>query len=51
MAALGVHIVEHEPDGSPPDPGITPVATDKRQIEGKPASRGAYQTRTAPSHD
>jgi hypothetical protein len=50
MAALGVHIVEHEPDGSPPDPGIVPAATDKRQIEGKPASRGAYQTRTT-THD
>jgi hypothetical protein len=58
LAASGVHIIEHEPDGSPPDPGITPLApegtTRTRQVEAKkPATtRSDYQTRTAtPHHD
>jgi hypothetical protein len=46
LAASGVHVIEHEPDGSPPDPGIVPPAGTK-QSEAKPAaSRGTYQTRT-----
>jgi hypothetical protein len=58
LAASGVHIIEHEPDGSPPDPGITPLApegtTRTRQVEAKkPATtRSDYQTRAAaPHHD
>ncbi len=58
LAASGVHVTEHEPDGSPPDPGITPLApegtTRTRQVEAKkPATtRSDYQTRTAtPHHD
>ena len=49
LAASGVHVIDKEPDGSPPDPGITPAAapggTSTRQIEAKPASRGSYPTR------
>ena len=37
LAASGVHVIDKEPDGSPPDPGITPAAapggTSTRQIE------------------
>jgi hypothetical protein len=57
LAASGVHVIEHEPDGSPPDPGITPAVAGStahtgghttRQIEpAKPASRGTYPTRSA----
>jgi hypothetical protein len=49
LAASGVHVTEHEPDGSPPDPGVsTPASTSMRQSEAKPAaaSRGNYPTRT-----
>jgi hypothetical protein len=41
LAASGVHVAEHEDDGSGPDPN-TPQA---KQSEAKPA--GGYQTRTA----
>jgi hypothetical protein len=47
LAASGVHVTEHEPDGSPPDPGVaTPAPT--RQSEAKPAAagRGNYSTRS-----
>ena len=52
LAASGVHVIDKEPDGSPPDPGITPTATGgthaTRQVEAnKPASRGSYPTRAA----
>jgi hypothetical protein len=57
LQASGVHVTDHEPDGSPPDPGITPAAAGStahtgghttRQIEpAKPASRGTYPTRSA----
>ena len=30
LAASGVHVIDHEPDGSPPDPGITPTASTKQ---------------------
>ncbi|HET6196784.1 MAG TPA: hypothetical protein VFE12_13560 [Acetobacteraceae bacterium] len=49
LAASGVHVVDHEPDGSPPDPGVsTSVPTSTRQSEAKPAaaSRGNYPTRS-----
>jgi hypothetical protein len=49
LAASGVHVTEHEPDGSPPDPGVsTPAPTSTRQSEAKPAaaSRGNYPTRS-----
>jgi hypothetical protein len=55
LAASGVHVVDKEPDGSPPDTGITqPVPTgtaSTRQVEAKkPApAHGDYQTRTATS--
>jgi hypothetical protein len=63
LAASGVHVIDHEPDGSPPDPGITqPAAADAshtRQVEAKkPAApaRSDYQTRATtpaatPHHD
>ena len=49
LAASGVHVTEHEPDGSPPDPGVsTSTPTSTRQSEAKPAaaSRGNYPTRS-----
>jgi hypothetical protein len=49
LAASGVHVVDHEPDSSPPDPGVsTSVPTSTRQSEAKPAaaSRGNYPTRS-----
>lgn len=52
LAASGVHVVDKEPDGSPPDTGITPLPADgtsTRQVEAKKpaAAHGDYQTRTA----
>lgn len=42
-AALGEHILEHEDDGSGPDP-----AMQTRNVEAKkPGASGSYQTRTA----
>ncbi len=40
LAALGVHVIEHEPDGSP-----DPNEAQTKQVEG--SKRGSYQTRTA----
>jgi len=65
LAASGVHVVDKEPDGSPPDPGITqgvPLGstaghTTTRHIEPakQPASRSTYPTRattaTPEKHD
>ena len=48
LAAMGEHVIEHEPDGSPPDPGTNqpaPLGTTTRAMESKPA--GDYQTRAA----
>ena len=52
LAASGMHVVEHEPDGSPPDPGVTTTAaapSSTRQVEAKPAGRGNYPTRSVQS--
>jgi hypothetical protein len=47
LAASGVHVVDHEPDGSPPDPGVTATAHSARQVEAaKPTGRGNYPTRS-----
>lgn len=51
LAASGVHVVDHEADGSPTDEGIHPPTggpTSTRQVEaGKPAARGSYPTRAS----
>jgi len=54
-AAMGEHVMDKEPDGSPPDPGAPPDAHGKPPEEGitgdpkrkaiNPASSGQYQTR------
>jgi hypothetical protein len=54
LAAMGEHIIEHEPDGSPPDDPNTPQDKQHRtrQVEAD-KTRGDYQTRTAspnPAH-
>ena len=47
LAASGVHVVEHEPDGSSPDPGVAATAHSPRQVEAaKPTGRGNYPTRS-----
>jgi hypothetical protein len=47
LAASGVHVVDHEPDGSPPDPGVTATAHSTRQVDAtKPTGRGNYPTRS-----
>jgi hypothetical protein len=45
LAVSGVHVMEHEEDGSPPDPmGVDPLKN--KQSEAKPAAaRGGYATR------
>ena len=52
LTASGEHVTEHEPDGSPPDPFVTPPdapppeggAQSRRQVEAnKPG--GGYETR------
>ena len=43
LAAMGLHLGEHEDDGSGPDPNV-PAS---KQSEAKPAAKGGYQTRTA----
>jgi hypothetical protein len=46
LSAMGEHILEHEPDGSPPDPGTNqPAPLSTRAMESKPG--GDYQTRAA----
>ena len=58
-AALGEHVVDKEPDGSPPDPGMPPLAgppsgstgptgpsgAQHRQSGAQASSAGAYSTR------
>lgn len=44
LAAHGAHILEHEDDGSGPDPFMT------RNMEAKPGSGGGYQTRAHTAH-
>ena len=47
LAAMGVHIPEHEPDGSPvQDPTGTPLDKHNKQSTAKPGTAG-YQTRAA----
>jgi hypothetical protein len=52
LAAMGVPVTEHEPDGSPPDPHNIPQDKQGRhepthkQAEARPAGSG-YNTRTA----
>jgi len=45
LARVGVHVTEHEDDGSGPDPN-NPVGLDQRQIEAKRPGQN-YQTRAA----
>jgi len=46
LAASGVHVAEHEPDGSPEE--TTHLQTLKeRQAETKPVAKGSYQNRAA----
>jgi len=47
LAALGVHVPEHEPDGSPlQDPFAQQLEKQTKQAEAKkPATAGQYQTR------
>jgi hypothetical protein len=42
MTALGAHILEHDEDGSDPDPNIRHETNTRHMEAGKPAS---YQTR------
>jgi hypothetical protein len=44
LAALGVHITEHEADGSNPDPHGQAGATDKH-LEGRASKPQSYSTR------
>ena len=49
LAASGVHVVEHEPDGSPPDPGVRPPrrhSTRQSRSGEANAGRGNYPTRS-----
>jgi hypothetical protein len=47
LAASGVHVVDKEPDGSPPDPGVVGTAHGTRQVDAtKPTGRGNYPTRS-----
>jgi len=41
LAVCGAHILEHEPDGSDPDPNVT-----TKSVEAAPKS-GGYQTRAS----
>jgi hypothetical protein len=47
LAALGVHLMEHEPDGSPEqnEPQTKQAEDQTKQAEAK-RERGSYQTRT-----
>jgi hypothetical protein len=46
LAASGVHVAEHEDDGSGPDP-TSAQAKEAKQSEAKPAAKGGYATRTS----
>jgi len=41
-AAMGEHVTEHEPDGSPPDTGVHPPEAEPKRREQR---TGDYQTR------
>ena len=43
LAMCGAHILEHEPDGSDPDPNVKSVAADKPHAAARPQT---YQTRS-----
>jgi hypothetical protein len=48
MAALGVHLPEHEPDGSPQQDPFAPQDKQTKQSEAKrPGAPGQYATRAA----
>jgi hypothetical protein len=49
LAALGVHVAEHEPDGSPPDAHVPPDAYGTPQNKKLEADKtgGGYTTRAA----
>jgi hypothetical protein len=49
LAAEGAHIIEHDADGSPPDPHGGPI--QGRAMEAKPTSGGShgYETRATTS--
>ena len=48
LAAEGAHILEHEHDGSDPDPHVEArTARSKTSEAKKPATQGSYQTRQA----
>ena len=42
LAAMGVHVLEHEPDGS-----ADPNEAQTKQVEASKRERGSYQTKTA----
>jgi hypothetical protein len=44
-AMMGEHIMEHEDDGSGPDPYPSAQATFNKQSESAGSSKGAYKTR------
>ena len=47
LAALGGHILEHEADGSDPDPNITTTSSTASTKQVEADKPGAYQTRQA----
>jgi hypothetical protein len=50
LAASGVHVLEHEDDGSGPDPNSPEAkqqADTHKQSEAKPAAKGGYATRAS----
>ena len=49
LAAEGVYLEEHEPDGSPSDVPGTPEDKRTKQIEGKPARAGYTTGSTTPA--
>lgn len=51
LAASGVPVPEHEPDGSPTESGMQDKSTHTRHAEAKPAAsqRGSYATRASTS--
>src|ERR1700757_2617608 len=49
LVALGAHILEHEPDGSDPDLGMTPGAGTKH-LEASQSRPQTYQTRQQTAH-
>jgi hypothetical protein len=45
LAVCGAHILEHEPDGSDPDPNVTPTAT--KSVEAASNHKAGYSTRSS----